>query len=214
MPVRNYRTLHGIRGVAALCIVALHSPRLFGPMPGFLGLAVDLFFALSGFVLAHAYEDRFRQGMTPLAFLRQRWVRLYPLYAVGLLLGIAHQAMGILYDSPTVSWTWRELLTALPFAVFMLPAPLSHAFPFNGSCPYCSWSRLSCCWGRGASHDPARDASTNHWARRPTACTCCTARWQPFSTRSSCRSPDSSWNPSPHGADSSSWRCWWQGALS
>ncbi|WP_158778620.1 acyltransferase family protein [Streptomyces cellulosae] len=132
MPVKNYRTLHGIRGVAALCIVALHSPRLFGVMPGFLGLAVDLFFALSGFVLAHAYEDRFRQGVPPLTFLRQRWVRLYPLYAVGLLLGIVHQAMCILYDSPTMAWTWSDLLIALPFAVFMLPAPLSHAFPFNG----------------------------------------------------------------------------------
>ncbi len=132
MHVKNYRTLHGIRGVAALCIVALHSPRLFGLVPGFLGFAVDLFFVLSGFVLAHAYEDRFRQGMTPLAFLRRRWVRLYPLYAMGLLLGIVHQAMCILYDSPTVAWTWRELLIALPFAVFMLPAPLTHAFPFNG----------------------------------------------------------------------------------
>jgi peptidoglycan/LPS O-acetylase OafA/YrhL len=132
MPVKNYRTLHGIRGVAALCIVALHSPRLFGAMPGFLGLAVDLFFVLSGFVLAHAYEDRFRQGMNPLTFLRQRWVRLYPLYAMGLLLGIVHQAMCILYDSPTVAWTWSDLLIALPFAVFMLPAPLPSAFPFNG----------------------------------------------------------------------------------
>ncbi|MET8949070.1 acyltransferase [Streptomyces sp. NPDC004542] len=132
MPVKNYRTLHGIRGVAALCIVALHSPRLFGPMPGFLGMAVDLFFVLSGFVLAHAYEDRFRQGMTPLTFLRQRWVRLYPLYAAGLLLGITHQAMCILYDSPRSIGTWSDLFIALPFNVFMLPAPLSHTFPFNG----------------------------------------------------------------------------------
>jgi peptidoglycan/LPS O-acetylase OafA/YrhL len=132
MPAKNYRTLHGIRGVAALCIVALHSPRLLGVMPGFLGLAVDLFFVLSGFVLAHGYEDRFRQGMAPLAFLRQRWARLYPLYALGLLLGVVHQAMCILYDSPTVAWSWSELFIALPFAAFMLPAPLSHAFPFNG----------------------------------------------------------------------------------
>ncbi|KJY41573.1 hypothetical protein VR41_11990 [Streptomyces sp. NRRL B-1568] len=132
MPVKKYRTLHGIRGVAALSIVALHSPRLFGLVPGFLGLAVDLFFALSGFVLAHAYEDRFRQGITSLAFLRQRWVRLYPLYAMGLLLGIVQQVMCILYESPTAMWTWSELLIALPFAVFMLPAPLAHTFPFNG----------------------------------------------------------------------------------
>ena len=133
MPVKSFRTLHGIRGVAALCIVILHSPRLFGPAPVFLALAVDLFFALSGFVLAHAYEDRLRRGMTPLAFLRQRWARLYPLYAVGFLLGVVHAVLCITYNSPTEHWSWRELYIALPFAAFMLPVPaVQGLFPLNG----------------------------------------------------------------------------------
>ncbi|MFC9646730.1 acyltransferase family protein [Streptomyces mirabilis] len=133
MPVKSYRTLHGIRGVAALCIVALHSPRLFGPVSTFLGMAVDLFFALSGFVLAHAYETRLRQGMTPLAFLRQRLVRLYPLYGLGLLLGIVHALLCIHYKSPTQDWSWGKLLITLPFSVFMLPAPvLEGLYPLNG----------------------------------------------------------------------------------
>jgi peptidoglycan/LPS O-acetylase OafA/YrhL len=133
MPVKSYRTLHGIRGVAALCIVVLHSPRLFGPVPEFLGMAVDLFFALSGFVLAHAYERRLRQGMTPVEFLRQRWERLYPLYALGLLLGLVHAVLCIRYASPIDPWSWGKLFLALPFAAFMLPAPnLDTLFPFNG----------------------------------------------------------------------------------
>ncbi|MFE2969348.1 acyltransferase family protein [Streptomyces sp. NPDC059340] len=96
MPVKSYRTLHGIRGVAALCIVALHSPRLFGPVSTFLGMAVDLFFALSGSVLAHAYETRLRQGMSPLAFLRQRLVRLCPPLRARAALGDC--ACGIVYS--------------------------------------------------------------------------------------------------------------------
>ncbi|MDT0462466.1 acyltransferase family protein [Streptomyces gibsoniae] len=76
---KSYRTLDGIRGAAALCIVVLHSPRLFGTAPTFLGMAVDLFFVLSGFVLAHAYDQHIGQGMTPLGFLRRRWARRYPL---------------------------------------------------------------------------------------------------------------------------------------
>jgi peptidoglycan/LPS O-acetylase OafA/YrhL len=133
MPVKSYRTLHGIRGVAALCIVLLHSPRLFGSAPVFLALAVDLFFALSGFVLAHAYEDRLRHGMTPLAFLRQRWARLYPLYGMGFLLGVTHATLCITYNSPTEHWSWAELFITVPFAAFMLPAPVGQGlFPLNG----------------------------------------------------------------------------------
>ncbi|MEU2154388.1 acyltransferase [Streptomyces sp. NPDC019396] len=133
LPAKNYSTLHGIRGVAALCIVVLHSPRLFGTAPAFLGMAVDLFFALSGFVLAHAYEDRLRRGMTPLEFLRRRWARLYPLYGLGLLLGIVHAVVCIQYGSPTEPWSWARLFTVLPFSLLMLPAPVTQVlFPLNG----------------------------------------------------------------------------------
>jgi peptidoglycan/LPS O-acetylase OafA/YrhL len=52
-------------------------------------LAVDFFFILSGFVLAHAYEDRLLAEMTPTQFLCLRLIRLYPLYLIGTLIGIA-----------------------------------------------------------------------------------------------------------------------------
>ncbi|MET8949618.1 acyltransferase family protein [Streptomyces sp. NPDC004393] len=130
---KSYRTLDGIRGAAALCIVVLHSPRLFGTAPTFLGMAVDLFFVLSGFVLAHAYDQRIGQGMTPLGFLRRRWARLYPLYALGLALGVVHAVLCILYHPPTEPWSWRKLLITLPASLFMIPAPTNEGlFPFNG----------------------------------------------------------------------------------
>lgn len=51
-------------------------------------LAVDLFFVLSGFVLAHAYERRLRQGMELREFFVLRMVRIYPLFLVGSTLGV------------------------------------------------------------------------------------------------------------------------------
>ncbi len=52
------------------------------------GLAVDLFFALSGFVLAHAYEQKFERGMTAFDFMKIRFIRLYPLYILALFISL------------------------------------------------------------------------------------------------------------------------------
>jgi peptidoglycan/LPS O-acetylase OafA/YrhL len=73
-------TLHGIRGVAALAVVAWHEPELPCPtfQPGSGYLAVDLFFVLSGLVLAHAYDARFARGLSAGRFMIGRLIRLYP----------------------------------------------------------------------------------------------------------------------------------------
>jgi peptidoglycan/LPS O-acetylase OafA/YrhL len=79
-----FSTLDALRGFGALCVLSRHVPdqtldRLF---PG-IYLAVDLFFVLSGFVLAHAYQDRLA-AMGWVEFLRRRVVRLWPLYALSI----------------------------------------------------------------------------------------------------------------------------------
>ena len=80
-------TLDGMRGVAALAVVLLHGAGLtWVHMPGGY-LAVDLFLVLSGLVIARAYRSRMSQLGT-VGFLQIRLVRLYPLYLLGLLLGI------------------------------------------------------------------------------------------------------------------------------
>ncbi|WP_162641926.1 acyltransferase [Streptosporangium sp. 'caverna'] len=132
MTARSFRTLDGIRGVAAICIVAHHMPQCFGSWLLSAQMAVDLFFVLSGFVLAHVYEPRFRAGMTPLHFLRLRIVRLYPLYLLGTTLGILQAVlMAQYYQGPDI-WNWPRILPSLPFAAVMLPAPFDrYLFPFN-----------------------------------------------------------------------------------
>ena len=88
---RHYEALDGLRGIAALCVVALHVGNYFevpvAPTHGY--LAVDFFFMLSGFVIAHAYDKRLRNGLGALAFLKLRVVRLYPLILLGILMGSA-----------------------------------------------------------------------------------------------------------------------------
>lgn len=122
---RQYHTLDGIRGIAALAIAVLHMPVFFGGwhLPGSF-LAVDLFFVLSGFVLANAYERRFNAGMSWIAFAKIRIVRLYPLYLLSIVLGIGIALLD--GGNGGMSLRWNDSLTmTVPFSLAMLPTPPS-----------------------------------------------------------------------------------------
>lgn len=135
MRSRSYVTLDGLRGIAALSVVVLHANRLIGDMTwSSAALAVDLFFALSGFVLAHAYGQRLAESMTATEFMKARIIRLYPLYLVGIGLGVVEALAVIHYQHGSIGsivWDWRTVWTALPFNLVMLPTPWSF-YPFNG----------------------------------------------------------------------------------
>lgn len=86
------RSFTGLRGIAAVLVMLYHfaplAPRGTLPAGRFLAngyLCVDLFFILSGFVLAYAQADHAADRFTPrshAAFLLARIARIYPLYAV------------------------------------------------------------------------------------------------------------------------------------
>lgn len=102
----NDRALTGLRGVAALMVVAHHyallglpSHPLWPDLYRGMYLAVDLFFVLSGYVMALAYAHWFTPGRTsPLLyaeFMLRRLARLWPLHAaVTLTLLASHYLMG------------------------------------------------------------------------------------------------------------------------
>lgn len=134
----HYPTLDGLRGVAAVAVVAFHAPAVVaGWRPESAFLAVDFFFVLSGFVIAHAYDGRLGRGLTGLEFLRRRVIRLFPLYlaASALAAMAALAAVFVLHDAN--QWTAGRLLICIGLAIVMLPSPVtSLLFPLNDA----SWS--------------------------------------------------------------------------
>ncbi|WP_028226666.1 acyltransferase family protein [Paraburkholderia ferrariae] len=126
----KYATLDGLRGIAAVLVVMYHYSNLFSPFHVENAyLVVDLFFVMSGFVVASAYESKLASGsMGPRRFMQVRLIRLYPLYLLGTLLGVA----GTLLRLPRTEW--HLVATALPLALLMLPSPLRIANP-DGQVP-------------------------------------------------------------------------------
>ncbi|CDN49337.1 acyltransferase family protein [Neorhizobium galegae] len=97
MAVGEIRSMTGIRGAAAVFVMVYHFELDRVPSDGafstFLNhgyLSVDLFFILSGFVMAHVYGPSFLSGAFRFGdFLWHRIARVYPLYLVVTLAFIA-----------------------------------------------------------------------------------------------------------------------------
>lgn len=120
--------LDGLRGIAALMVLIHHAAPQTGGFTLFASgyLAVDLFFMLSGFVIASAYEDRFANGMTAAMFGRARLVRLYPVMAIGIFLGAA--------SALKVGADVEHVLMRLPAQLLFIPifAGALGVFALNG----------------------------------------------------------------------------------
>jgi len=112
--------LTGVRALAALMVLALHAGQNF---PQFLSnnvfvqhgyLGVDLFFILSGFIIAHVYLYELVpvRGKALRVFLWHRFVRLFPAHATVLLvlvmLVIASRSAGIELNQPQ-NWSYYDL---------------------------------------------------------------------------------------------------------
>ncbi|HEY7314160.1 MAG TPA: acyltransferase [Gemmataceae bacterium] len=127
-------SLTGLRFVAAAGIVLLHS-GWFG-MTAYkvinLGLFVDLFFILSGFILAYNYPRLDSAGGRG-RFLLARFARLWPAHALGLLL------MVLLYKHPTLPVSGIGPSGVAVLNLFMIHSwiPVQNlVFSYNGP----SWS--------------------------------------------------------------------------
>lgn len=119
---QRYLFLDGLRGIAALAIVIHHfTQHSVGHRAVFssAAIAVELFFCLSGFVIAHSYHQRLIDGMPLATYARKRLSRLYPMYAVGLMLGLA--AMAMLKANGLTDFTWSAIGKAAGLNLFYLP---------------------------------------------------------------------------------------------
>lgn len=82
--------IEALRGIAALCVVLLHLQATFGGHPKVFGkgyLGVDFFLMLSGYLMARGQEAKFAGGQSPWRFMAARYRRLWPMMALGGLLG-------------------------------------------------------------------------------------------------------------------------------
>lgn len=85
----KFGTLDAMRGIAAIAVMTFHFRTLlssrWGSIFGFPSgyLAVDIFFVLSGFVIAFSYDERLEAGLAVSAFLKARLIRLLPMIWAG-----------------------------------------------------------------------------------------------------------------------------------
>ena len=145
----RYEILDGLRGVAALIVVAFHLFETYSGGQAFQilnhgYLAVDFFFVLSGFVIGYAYDDRWNR-MSLKDFFKRRLIRLHPMVVMGSVIGALFfyfqaAAFPMIAD---VAW-WKVLLICL-LTCTILPAPPAwdirgwgETSPLNGP----AWSLL------------------------------------------------------------------------
>lgn len=147
----RYEILDGLRGVAAMIVVAFHLFETYSAgIPyqilnhGY--LAVDFFFVLSGFVIGYAYDDRWDR-MSIGGFFKRRLVRLHPMLIMGTFIGLLFFLMGGDHpDFAVINQTpwWLILLLCLwGFTMIPIPASLdirgwSEVNPLNGA----TWSLM------------------------------------------------------------------------
>ncbi|MBO1360147.1 acyltransferase [Acetobacter sacchari] len=134
------RSLTGLRGIAAVWVVLYHM-TMRDPAGGILDaiirrgyLAVDLFFVLSGFVMAMSYRRIFAQTFTVkvfAVFILRRLARIYPLYIFVLLL-LFSRLLGVAVSAHS---PMRELLEN-----FFLNTLLIQAWVGSPSILGASWS--------------------------------------------------------------------------
>ncbi|MGO7988296.1 acyltransferase family protein [Rhizobium leguminosarum] len=90
-------SLDGLRGFAALLVVGAHIGLIFPiTAPHLVTMgdeAVGLFFALSGFLMAHLYGSRPVTRENVLDFLVSRFARIYPVYLVAVVLAAMLSSM-------------------------------------------------------------------------------------------------------------------------
>src|SRR5258708_5623807 len=126
----HYPILDGLRGVAAILVVAFHIFEAHSTSPleqiinhGY--LAVDFFFLLSGFVIGYAYDDRWGK-LTIGGFFKRRLVRLQPMVVMGMVVGALFfyfQDSAAFPDIHSIP-VWKMLLIMV-IGFTLIPVPIS-----------------------------------------------------------------------------------------
>jgi peptidoglycan/LPS O-acetylase OafA/YrhL len=132
----RYEILDGLRGVAAIMVVAFHileahATSHFDQVINHGYLAVDFFFVLSGFVIGYAYDDRWAKGMSIGTFCKRRLIRLQPMVVIGMAIGAI-----CFYFQDSVLWSEIHNVPVAKMLLFMflgmLLIPVTTNFDIRG----------------------------------------------------------------------------------
>jgi len=126
----HYPILDGLRGVAAVTVVAFHlfEAHATGHLDQMINhgyMAVDFFFLLSGYVIGYAYDDRWSK-MGVGEFFKRRLIRLQPMVVIGMIVGAV-----FFYFQDSVMWPKihevpvGKMLFVMVVGFTLLPLPLS-----------------------------------------------------------------------------------------
>ena len=151
----RYEILDGLRGVAAMLVVAYHLFETYyhggSDQPINHGyLAVDFFFVLSGFVIGYAYDDRWDK-MSTWAFFKRRLIRLHPMVIFGTLFGALLFYFGSCGEFPLINQTpWWMVLLVMFWCFTMIPLPntmdirgWTETNPLNGPAWSLQWEYIA-----------------------------------------------------------------------
>ena len=166
----RYEILDGLRGVAAVLVVAYHLFETYyggstGQPINHGYLAVDFFFVLSGFVIGYAYDDRWkphpltlspkgegeRHYMSTWGFFKRRLIRLHPMVIFGTLFGAMMFYFGSCSTFPLINETpWWMVVLVMLWCFTMIPLPSgmdirgwAETNPLNGPAWSLQWEYLA-----------------------------------------------------------------------
>lgn len=120
----NIVVFDGLRGVLAIWVVIFHIFSISGyKVPSTLDgqHAVTVFFILSGFVIAKLITDR-REGY--LVFITRRFFRLFPVYAVCLLIAVCLFYFGIMPRTFNVDQTFNHVISHISMLHGLVPSEI------------------------------------------------------------------------------------------
>ena len=151
----RYEILDGLRGVAAVLVVAYHLFETYyggsADQPINHGyLAVDFFFVLSGFVIGYAYDDRWDR-MSTWSFFKRRLIRLHPMVIFGTLFGAVMFYFGSCSTFQLINETpWYMVVLVMLWCFTMIPLPngmdirgWGETNPLNGPAWSLQWEYLA-----------------------------------------------------------------------
>lgn len=128
---KHFLVLDALRGVASIMVVLFHVLEVYSGgdhIKQFINhgyLAVDFFFMLSGYVMAHAYDDRWDK-MSIKDFFKRRLIRLHPMIIFGMTLGALCFYFGESAYFPKIAGTSiAQLMLVLLIGYTLIPLPTS-----------------------------------------------------------------------------------------